>query len=70
MTKIRALQIARAKGAFELVEREMPEPRAGEVRVRVWCWSPAGDCRARAWRRPRAKRVRIPVPRDVVINLA
>ena len=35
MTKIRAVQIARAKGPFELVERDMPEPRAGEVRVRV-----------------------------------
>jgi D-arabinose 1-dehydrogenase-like Zn-dependent alcohol dehydrogenase len=35
MTKTRAIQIARAKGTFELVEREMPEPGAGEVRVRV-----------------------------------
>jgi D-arabinose 1-dehydrogenase-like Zn-dependent alcohol dehydrogenase len=35
MTKMRAIQITRAKGTFELVEREMPEPRAGEVRVRV-----------------------------------
>ena len=35
MSKMRALQIARAKGPFELVEREMPEPGAGEVRVRV-----------------------------------
>lgn len=35
MTTIRAVQIARAKGTFELVERDMPEPRAGEVRVRV-----------------------------------
>ena len=35
MTKMRAVQITRAKGSFELVEREIPEPRAGEVRVRV-----------------------------------
>ena len=35
MAKMRAAQIARAKGSFELVEREMPEPHAGEVRVRV-----------------------------------
>ena len=35
MTKMRAVQISRAKGTFELVERDMPEPHAGEVRVRV-----------------------------------
>ena len=35
MTKMRAVQIARANGSFALVERDMPEPRAGEVRVRV-----------------------------------
>lgn len=35
MTKMRALQIAYAKGLFELVEREMPEPGTGEVRVRI-----------------------------------
>ena len=34
MTKIRAVQVAK-KGSFELVEREMPQPRAGEVRVRI-----------------------------------
>jgi len=35
MTKMRAVQVSRAKGTFELVERDMPEPHAGEVRVRV-----------------------------------
>jgi D-arabinose 1-dehydrogenase-like Zn-dependent alcohol dehydrogenase len=35
MAKMRAVQIARANGNFELVERDVPEPRAGEVRVRV-----------------------------------
>jgi len=35
MAKMRAVQISRAKGGFELVERETPEPQAGEVRVRV-----------------------------------
>ena len=35
MAKLRALQIADKRGPFQLVERELPEPRAGEVRVRV-----------------------------------
>jgi alcohol dehydrogenase/propanol-preferring alcohol dehydrogenase len=35
MAKMRALEIADKKGPFELVERDMPEPGAGEVRVRV-----------------------------------
>jgi D-arabinose 1-dehydrogenase-like Zn-dependent alcohol dehydrogenase len=43
MPKIRAVQVTRAKGPFELVEREMPEPGAGEVRVRVQA---CGVCRS------------------------
>ena len=35
MGKMRAVQVAQAGGALELVEREMPEPTQGEVRVRV-----------------------------------
>jgi len=35
MAKMRAVQVARAGGRLELVEREMPEPARGEVRVRV-----------------------------------
>ena len=35
MAKMRAVQVARAGGALELVERDMPEPARGEVRVRV-----------------------------------
>ena len=35
MAKTRAAQVARAGGTLELVEREVPEPRRGEVRVRV-----------------------------------
>jgi D-arabinose 1-dehydrogenase-like Zn-dependent alcohol dehydrogenase len=35
MAKMRAVQVARAGGPLELVEREMPEPSRGEVRVRV-----------------------------------
>ena len=35
MPKMRAAQIARAGGAFELVEREIPQPAAGQVRIKV-----------------------------------
>src|SRR5882672_2315548 len=35
MPKMRAAQIARAGGSFEIVEREIPEPGAGWVRIKV-----------------------------------
>jgi len=35
MAKMRAVQVARAGGALEVVERDVPEPKRGEVRVRV-----------------------------------
>jgi hypothetical protein len=35
MAKMRAVQVARAGGPLELVEREVPEPARGEVRVRI-----------------------------------
>src|SRR5215467_12459169 len=35
MGKMRAVQVAQGGGALELVEREIPEPTQGEVRVRV-----------------------------------
>jgi D-arabinose 1-dehydrogenase-like Zn-dependent alcohol dehydrogenase len=35
MPKMRAAQVARPYGAFEIVERDMPEPAAGWVRIRV-----------------------------------
>src|SRR5271157_1948691 len=35
MAKIRVVQIPRPGGDFELVERDMPQPKPGEVRVRV-----------------------------------
>ena len=35
MAKMQAVQVARAGGPLELIEREMPEPARGEVRVRV-----------------------------------
>ena len=35
MAKMRAVQVGRPKGPFELVEREIPEPGAGSVRIKV-----------------------------------
>jgi alcohol dehydrogenase/propanol-preferring alcohol dehydrogenase len=35
MTKMRVVQVSRANGPFEIVEREIPEPGAGQVRLRV-----------------------------------
>jgi D-arabinose 1-dehydrogenase-like Zn-dependent alcohol dehydrogenase len=35
MPKMRAVQVARPKAAFEIVEREIPEPGAGSVRIKV-----------------------------------
>jgi D-arabinose 1-dehydrogenase-like Zn-dependent alcohol dehydrogenase len=35
MAKMRVVQVARANGPLELVEREIPEPSAGTVRVKV-----------------------------------
>src|SRR5882724_3723285 len=35
MAKMRAAQISRPKGPFEIVEREIPTPRAGAVRIKV-----------------------------------
>lgn len=35
MTKMRVVQVSRANGPFEVVTREIPEPAAGQVRLRV-----------------------------------
>jgi D-arabinose 1-dehydrogenase-like Zn-dependent alcohol dehydrogenase len=35
MTKMRAVQVSEPKGPFQLVERDIPEPPAGSVRLRV-----------------------------------
>ncbi len=35
MAKMRVAQISRPKGPFEIVEREIPTPRAGTVRIKV-----------------------------------
>ena len=33
--KMRAVQVSKARGSFEIVERDVPEPKWGQVRVRV-----------------------------------
>ena len=35
MPKMRAVQVPRAGGPFEIVERDIPEPESGMVRVKV-----------------------------------
>lgn len=35
MAKMRAVQVSRPNGSFEIVEREVPEPGAGSVRIKV-----------------------------------
>src|SRR5229473_5532602 len=35
MPKMRAAQVVSAKGPYQIVEREVPEPGAGQVRIRV-----------------------------------
>jgi len=35
MSKMRVVQVTRANGSFEIVEREIPEPGAGQVRIKV-----------------------------------
>jgi D-arabinose 1-dehydrogenase-like Zn-dependent alcohol dehydrogenase len=35
MAKMQAVQVARAGAAFELVDRDMPEPTGGQVRIKV-----------------------------------
>ena len=35
MAKMRAVQVSKAKGPFEIVEREIPQPGPGDVRIKV-----------------------------------
>jgi hypothetical protein len=36
MPKMRVVQVPKAGADFEVVEREIPEPPAGHVRIRSW----------------------------------
>jgi alcohol dehydrogenase/propanol-preferring alcohol dehydrogenase len=46
MAKMRAVQVREAKGAFEVVEREIPEPGPGQVRIKVYA---CGICHSDAY---------------------
>ena len=35
MAKMRAVQVPQAKGSLEIVEREIPEPQPGWVRLKI-----------------------------------
>jgi alcohol dehydrogenase len=35
MSKMRVVQVTRANGPFEIVEREIPQPARGQVRIKV-----------------------------------
>src|SRR5580693_6142522 len=35
MSKMRAVQVSRPNGPFEIVEREIPEPGPGSIRIKV-----------------------------------
>jgi len=35
MAKMRAVQVSKPKGPLELVERDIPEPGPGQVRIKV-----------------------------------
>lgn len=48
MMRMRVVQVAQAGGPFELVEREIPQPAAGEVRIRVQA---CGICHSDAFTR-------------------
>ena len=39
MSKMRAVQVSRSNGPLEIVEREIPRPGAGSIRIKV-CASP------------------------------
>jgi alcohol dehydrogenase, propanol-preferring len=61
MSKMKAVQVAKAGGPFEVVERDVPEPASGQVRIRV---EACGICHSDAFVRsggfPGLKLPRIP----------
>ncbi|MGA7796550.1 MAG: alcohol dehydrogenase [Candidatus Acidiferrales bacterium] len=61
MAKMRAVQVPTAKGPFQLVERDVPEPVAGSVRIKVQaCGICHSDEYAKEGSRPGIKYPRIP----------
>ena len=39
MKQMKAAQVSKAGGDFGLVQRDVPEPRQGEVRIKVEAWA-------------------------------
>src|SRR5438105_10213777 len=61
MPKMRAAQVARAKGAFEIVEREIPQPPPGWVRIKVQaCGICHSDSLVKEGHRPGLQYPRVP----------
>ncbi len=61
MAKMRAVQVARAGGPLEMVEREIPVPRAGTVRIKVQaCGVCHSDSLAKEGRWPGLQYPRVP----------
>ncbi len=61
MAKMRAVQVARAGGALEMVEREIPVPRTGTVRIKVQaCGVCHSDSLAKEGRWPGLQYPRVP----------
>ena len=52
MSKMRAVQVSKAGGPFEMVEREIPEPGPRQVRVKVQA---CGICHSDSLRRTLAR---------------
>jgi D-arabinose 1-dehydrogenase-like Zn-dependent alcohol dehydrogenase len=46
MSKMRVVQVTHPKGPLELVEREIPEPGVGSVRIKV---EACGVCHGDSW---------------------
>ena len=40
---MRAVLVSQAKGAFEVVEREVPEPKPGQVQIKIQSCGIDGD---------------------------
>jgi len=49
MAKMRAAQITRPGGAFEIVEREIPSPWAGQLRIKVQACGNIHVCPGMKW---------------------
>jgi D-arabinose 1-dehydrogenase-like Zn-dependent alcohol dehydrogenase len=61
MPKMRAIQVSKAKGPFELIEREIPNPTPGTVRVKIQaCGICHSDCMVKDGLFPNIQYPRVP----------